>query len=111
MEIKPKWKNIIIICLVIATIFFGANYQIQITEQAYEQGVQEGINLTQNELLRVAAGGFVDITFPLDNNTTQTERFWAETLVQQEIAKLQNTTPITATPADFPNDWDFEDLE
>lgn len=94
-------KDLIIIGLVVLVGFFIWQTHQQIVEQSYTQGIQDGINLTQNQILKIALQqGYLDLSFPTDQNTVKTERFWAETIINQELAKIQNQN-LQSTPNNF----------
>ena len=107
-------KDITIITLVcVVAGLFGLQGLSNYTNQVYEQGVTDGVNQLSLAVQQTALDqGYLDISFQ-NGEETVTERFWAETIIQQQLNQQPvalQTQEITKQPFNE-NDFQFNDLE
>ena len=103
-------KDVTIIALVcVVAGLFSYQGMSNYTNQVYEQGVTDGVNQLSLAVQQTALQqGYLDIGFA-DGNNQFTERFWSQTLIQQQ---LNNQATLQQQEQPFnENDFNFEELE
>ena len=79
-------KDVAIICLGLVVVgLVGYQGIVIIENNAYVVGANEGVAQYAQIIKQTAlTQGYLDIQYQ-DGNTSKTERFWAETIIQQQL--------------------------